>query len=77
MSSLDRKERRIILESLEAQGCEIIRTKKGVRILFPNGDTTAMHTSHSDHRAFANMRADIRRAGLAWPFDGNDKRRKK
>lgn len=72
------KEVRELLASLEEQGCTIIPTRKGWRVLFPNGTgTTMLHRSYSDHRSYNNLRADIRRGGLHWPFDGPNPRRKK
>lgn len=70
-AALSRKEIKALLRSLERQGCTLVPTTNGVRVLFPDGvGTTALHFSYSDHRSYMNSRADIRRAGLHWPFDG-------
>jgi len=69
VASFSRKETRIVIKSLEAQGAKVNKTKNGVRILFADGSTTSFHWSTSDYRAAKNMRAVVRRAGLTWPFD--------
>lgn len=64
------KRRRILLVSLEKQGCNIERRKNGWFIKFPNNkDTLTIHVSPSDHRAEMNTRSRVLRAGLEWPFD--------
>ena len=68
-ATLSQKETRQVIASLEKQGARVNKTKNGVRVLFPNGSTTAIHWTTSDYRAAKNMRADIKRAGLTWPFD--------
>lgn len=68
------KRLKIILVSLERQGCGVERKNKGWFIKFPNGDSTMIHTSDSDHRAEKNTRARVLRAGLQWPFDGSNKK---
>lgn len=61
---------RVIVVALERQGCAVERKTKGWFIKFPNGDSTIIHLSESDHRAEKNTRARVLRAGLEWPFDG-------
>lgn len=74
MASL--KRHKIILSSLESQGCRIKETTKGWLIFFPDGESTmGLHKTDSDHRAEANNRARVLRAGLTWPFDGENRRR--
>ena len=64
------KRLKIILTSLESQGCTVIPTKKGWQVRFPDGENSIqLHTSESDHRAEKNTRARVIRAGLLWPFD--------
>lgn len=68
------KRKKIILASLEAQACRTKRTTKGYMIYFPNGDMATMHLTDSDYRAEKNMRARVLRAGLSWPFDGDNRK---
>jgi len=68
-AALSRKEMRVVLDSLRSQGVPLVKTKDGYRVLFPNGATTAIHRTPSDHRSTANLRGAIRRAGFSWPFD--------
>jgi hypothetical protein len=77
MRPLPPKEQRIILKSLEAQGCKIEETDKGWRIKFPDGvGTASLHKSQGDRRSRENLRAEIRRAGLKWPFDHHHRKKK-
>lgn len=63
-----------VLAGLEAQGCRIEQTKKGLIIFFPDGvHSTSVHWTPSDHRAMANFRATVRRYGCEWPLDGGKK----
>ena len=68
------KRTRIILASLESQGARVKQTTKGWLVFFDDGSSMVVHKSESDHRAEANTRARVLRAGLKWPFDG-DKRK--
>lgn len=68
-SPLPMKQQKVLLLSLEDQGCGVRRTKDGWFVTFPSGGGTSIHTSISDHRAVQNLRATIRRANLNWPFD--------
>lgn len=63
------KRMRIVLVSLERQGCEVTPTNKGWFVKFPNGDSMTLHRTDSDHRAERNTRSRVKRAGLTWPFD--------
>ncbi len=63
------KRLRIILVNLERQGCVVERRKQGWFVKFPNGESTTIHLTESDHRAEKNTRARVLRAGLSWPFD--------
>lgn len=65
------KDQRVLLDSLREQGCTVIVTSSGWRILCPDGVTTiGIHRTHGGGRARHNLRAQVRRAGLHWPFDG-------
>jgi len=66
------KKIKILLLSLEKQGCTVVEVKSGWLIRFPDGETsTTIHKTPSDVRAIKNNRARILRAGLDWPFDKN------
>ncbi len=67
--SLPQKQMKIVLMGLEKQGCELVPKKKGWFILFPNGSTTVVHLTASDHRAVMNFRSYVLKAGLQWPLD--------
>lgn len=66
---------KVILVSLERQGCGVERRSRGWFIKFPNGDSTVIHVTDSDHRAEKNTRSRVLRAGLEWPFDGKGGKR--
>lgn len=54
--------------ALEAQGCTVIHTTNGLRILHPDGvHTLGIHYSNSDVRAIRNIKAAVQRIGLVWP----------
>ena len=65
------KRLRIIINSLEDQGCVVRETKSGWLVRPPAKDAEqfAIHGTESDHRAEKNTRARVLRAGLTWPFD--------
>jgi hypothetical protein len=66
------KRNRILITSLEKQGCIVRITKTGGWFVqFPNGSSMPVHNTDSDHRAEKNTRARVLRAGLTWPFDKN------
>lgn len=69
------KRTRVILASLEAQGARLKPTTKGWLVFFADGSSMVVHKSESDHRAEANTRARVLRAGLEWPFDGDNRKR--
>jgi hypothetical protein len=58
-----------LVRSLEEQGCRVRYTRGGVFVYLPDGVTTmGFHTSkHSDKKTLANIKAEVRRAGLEWP----------
>lgn len=51
--------------------------KKGYRVEFPNGGSTMIHLTNSDSRGTLNTRAEIKRAGLFYPFDEPQQNRSK
>jgi len=64
------KRTKIILVTLERQGCVIEEKKSGWLVKFPNNTgTMTIHNTPSDHRAELNLRSIAVRAGLKWPFD--------
>lgn len=58
-----------LLASMEEQGATVRRTSNGFQIMCPAGGIVTIHGTPSDHRALRNVRADVRRAGMEWPFD--------
>lgn len=68
---------KILVTSLENEGCTVRQTKKGYLIQFPNGESTTFHKTLSDHRALLNIRAYIRRNGCSWPFDSLQQKNEK
>jgi predicted RNA binding protein YcfA (HicA-like mRNA interferase family) len=63
------KEQRSLIRALEAQGFTVERTRKGhwlVRNAAGRAVVTMSGTS-SDHRAWRNALARLKRAGLVWP----------
>lgn len=63
------KDQRKLLRSLEKQGCTIIPTTSGWRVLYPDGkSSSSIHRSHGDYRSRKNLRAEVLRAGLIWPL---------
>lgn len=50
------------------QGWTAIARKKGILLRSPDGtNTTMLHRSVSDHRAYRNQLTALRRGGLVWP----------
>lgn len=64
---------RVILSSLERQGCVVEAKKSGWFVKLPGGGAITMHGTTSDHRAELNIRSLVLRAGLKWPFDGDNR----
>lgn len=69
MAGMSRKEIAQLIDHLEPQGVTTTRTTKGILLRFPNGDTSMVHFSGSDHRERLNVRSRVKRAGLDWPGD--------
>jgi hypothetical protein len=64
------KRMRVVLSSLEEQGCNVQPTRSGWMIRFPDGvESMTLHRTESDWRSEKNTRSRVIRAGLIWPFD--------
>jgi hypothetical protein len=63
------KEIRRIVDHIEPQGVNVTRTTKGLLLRLPDGNTEMIHFTTSDHRAYANTRAKLHRAGVTLPSD--------
>lgn len=72
---LSSKQVKQLLSGLESQGCTVERIADGYRIAPPNGGKIMyLHLTLSDtRRGMLNFRAEARRLGLRWPFDGASK----
>ena len=57
------------IRSMEDQGVGVTRTKKGLLLRLPDGNSTSLHFTNSDVRAEANLIARLRRAGVRHPDD--------
>jgi biopolymer transport protein ExbD len=55
--------------SMEEQGVGVTRTKKGLFLRLPDKTSTTVHFTNSDVRAFDNLIARLRRAGVRHPED--------
>lgn len=59
------KDLRKLLKKAEAQGFTVKEKKKGVLVLGPDGTfTQTIHFTNSDHRALANIVAQLRKGGF-------------
>jgi hypothetical protein len=67
MAGISGKELKRIVQHVETQGVTITRTKKGLLMRLPNGKTTMLHFTNSDHRGRLNFRAELKRAGVTLP----------
>lgn len=72
---MDRKTITAILEAAADQGWRLEQTKKGFMLYPPDKSKPGVlvHMTPSDHRAFKNMVAQLRRSGLIWPHPGKGK----
>lgn len=64
-----KKETREVVREAQRQGFRVKDTKSGW-LLFPNDKSlppVLVHKTPSDHRAWRNTLARLRRAGLVWP----------
>ena len=57
------------ITSMEDQGVGVTRTKKGLFLRLPDNTSTTVHFTNSDVRAFDNLIARLRRAGVRHPED--------
>lgn len=74
MPGLSKKETERLLDYIEPQGVVITPVKSGFLLRLPDGGTTTIHLTGSDHRGPQNLRARLKRAGIKWPTDkGNEK----
>lgn len=69
MPGLSKKETAKLLTHVERQGVVTTPVKNGVMLRLPNGESTVVHFSVSDHRGPAKLRAQLKRAGVDWPTD--------
>jgi len=60
---------RRFIDSMEEQGVGVTRTKKGLFLRLPDRTSTTVHFTNSDVRAFDNLVARLRRAGVRHPED--------
>ncbi len=74
MPGLSKKETARLLTHVEAQGVQVTDVKNGVMLRLPNGESTVVHYSVSDHRGPAKLRSQLKRAGVTWPTDGDEQR---
>lgn len=55
-----------VLAAAREAGCKLKRTRKGhIKIYLPGGGMLVCAGSTSDHRSWKNLRADLRRNGVA------------
>jgi hypothetical protein len=69
MPGLSKKETAKLLTHVEAQGVQVTNVKNGFMLRLPNGESTTVHLSVSDHRGPLNLRAFLKRNGIDWPTD--------
>ena len=69
MPGLSKKETARLLTHVEAQGVAVTTVKNGYMLRLPNGESTTVHLSVSDHRGPLNLRAFLKRNGIDWPTD--------
>lgn len=67
--SMTAPEQARFIKSMEEQGVGVTRTTKGLLLRLPNGESTAVHFTHSDHRSQKNLMSVLRRAGVRHPED--------
>lgn len=75
MAGLSRKEALRVIAHVEPQGVRVTPIRDGVLLRMPDGESTAVHFSGSDHRGPANLRAKLKRSGITWPTDGTTRQR--
>lgn len=72
MAGMPRAEVVRIAKHVEAQGVHITRTKKGLFLRLPDGQSAMMHFTTSDVNAIKNLRAQLHRSGVSLPNDRHD-----
>jgi hypothetical protein len=72
MAGMPMKEVARIAKHVEAQGVNITRTKKGLLLRMPDGESAMMHFTTSDVNAIKNLRAQLHRSGVSLPNDRHD-----
>lgn len=70
MAGLSQKDQKRVIDHVQAQGVGVTDTKKGYLMRFPDGGTAMLHKTQSDRMAPMALRAQLRRHGISWPFDG-------
>lgn len=76
MAGMAQNEIRELAKDLERQGANLIYKKDGIMVRLPDGSSQMLHFTNSDRRAHMNIRAAVKRAGLTWPGDGAQPRRR-
>lgn len=71
------KEHVRIIDYVTPQGVTTLRTTKGILFRMPNGETEMLHYTVSDWRGTRNFRANLRRNGIEYPGDYENKKSKK
>lgn len=69
---MPKKRIRALLAGLEEQGAVIVRIRDGWQVRCPNGGIITVHGSPSDRRAEMNLRSEVRKRGMRWPFDSDN-----
>jgi hypothetical protein len=69
VAGLSAKEIKEIVKHIEPQGVVVEKTKDGLRLKLPNGETAGVHWTGSDSRGGMALRASLKRAGVSWPWD--------
>lgn len=58
------KAARALVDIAVAQGCELVAWKKHYKLRCPGGAQISLPKTPSDRRALANIKAELRRAGV-------------
>ena len=72
MAGLAMKEVARIAKHVEAQGVNITRTKSGLLMRMPDGETAMVHFTSSDVNQVRKLRAQLHRSGVSMPNDPRD-----
>lgn len=71
---LTTRDRDRLFKGLREQGCVVEDRKDGWLIRFPYGGQKMMHRTIGDVRHLDNLRAAVRRNGVAWPLDSEEEK---